>query len=479
MSTKKISVGEVLVWLVVIALVVLIASPFALGFKIQNDYSNIVRNLSAMIQADVKIKQYDRGVFTSDVILEYTTSNMPFKLSFKETIVHGPVYLGLLTQGKSPLVAAVVKGEMLPVAGYEAIYQKMFAGQSALVYQNIIDLSGDFEIEEYLRPVNSVIELEDGTPLEIQTSGLTFNGHYAAASNKLSGESSMPVMKFVSDGTSFDGRNITMTLSGGIGQNDLYMGDSVLSLGKFSIESDDQQFAMHNLTVRSMTSEKGALVDSQVQMNVQEIFASNERFGPAALNISVNGMNAKALKKLQAVQTQMQDKLQQGIPPEQVNAMMAGEMLALVPELLMQTQIKIDPMQVESELGKLQSSLKFSVDGLDQNAPADPLFMLTAMNLDFAMDIDEALMRQIIEWQLQVNANQVQAVGSEKARKAESSIPLQQKVTENLQGLLDENWLTFNNGIYSSTVSLHQGQMMLNNKQIDPLAQIMSQMSQQ
>ncbi|HEY9050439.1 MAG TPA: DUF945 family protein [Gammaproteobacteria bacterium] len=479
MSTKKISVGEVLIWLVVIALVVLIASPFALGFKIQNDYANIVRNLSAIVQADVKIKQYDRGVFTSNVLVEYTTSSMPFTLAFKETIIHGPVYLGLLTQGKSPLVAALVKGEMLPVKGHEAIYRKMFPGQSAMVYQNIVGFSGDFDIEEYVRPVNAVIELEQGIPLEIQSSALTFNGHYSASANKLSGESSMPLIKVISDDVTFDGRNINMTLSGGMGQNDLYIGDSVLSLGKFTIESSDQQFAMHNSTVRSMTSEQGALINSQVQMNVQEIFASNERFGPAALNISVNGMNANALKKLQAVQTQMQEKIEQGIPQEQVNAMLAGEMLALVPELLMQTQIKIDPMQIESELGKLQSSLTFSVDGLDQNAPADPLFMFTAMNLDFNLNIDEALMRQIIEWQLQVNAGQVQAAGSDKARKAEANVPIAQKVSENLQGLLDENWLTFNNGVYSSSISLHQGQMMLNNKQVDPLAQIMSQMSQQ
>lgn len=479
MSTKKIGVGEVLVWLVVVALVVLIASPFALGFKIQNDYSNIVRNLSAIVQADVKIKQYDRGVFTSTAVLEYTTSSMPFTLTYKETIVHGPVYLGLLTQGKSPLVAAVVRGEMLPVKGYEAIYQKMFAGQSAMVYQNVVDFSGDFDIEEYVRPVNAVIELEDGMPLEIQSSALTFNGHYSASANKLSGESSMPLIKIISDDVSFDGRNLTMTLSGGIGKNDLYIGDSVVSLGKFTIESSGQQFAMHNFTVRSMTSERGALVNSQVQMNVQEIFASNERFGPAALNISLNGLNANAVKKIQTMQTQMQEKIQQGIPQDQVNAMLAGEMLALVPELLMQTQIKIDPLQIESELGKLQSSLTFSVDGLDQNAPADPLFMFTAMNMDFALDIDEPLMRQVIEWQLQVNAGQVQAAGSDKARKAEANIPISQKVSENLQGLLDENWLTFNNGVYSSNISLHQGQMMLNNKQVDPLAQIMSQMSQQ
>lgn len=479
MSTKRISVGEVLIWLVVIALVVLIASPFALGFKIQNDYSNIVRNMAALIQADAQIKQYDRGVFTSSVVLESTGSSLPFPLKFKETIVHGPVYLGLLSQGKSPFVAAVVKGEMLPVAGYEAIYQKMFAGQSAVVYQHIIQLSGDFDIEEYVRPVNSVIELEDGTQLEIQSSGFTFNGHFSSSANKLTGESNLPVIKVVSDDVSFDARNIGISLSGGIGKNDLYIGDSVVSFGKFTIDSSNQQFAMHNFTVRSMTSEKGALIDSQVQMNIQEIFASNERFGPAALNISVNGMNATALKKIQSAQAQMQEKIQQGIPEDQVNAMLAGEMIALVPELLMQTQIKIDPLQIESELGKLESSMKFSVENLDQNAPADPLFLFTAMNLDFTMNIDEPLMRQIVEWQLQVNANQVQAAGNEKARKIEANVSMEQKVKENLQGLLDENWLTYSNGVYSSVISLHQGQMMLNNKQVDPLAQIMSQMSQQ
>ncbi|TNF37408.1 MAG: DUF945 domain-containing protein [Gammaproteobacteria bacterium] len=479
MSTKKLGVGEIIIWLVVVTLIVLIASPFALGFKVQSDYAKIVQNMAAVLQADIKIKQYERGMFTSDVVLSASAPSMPFTVEVKETIIHGPVYLGLLNQGKSPLVAAVVKGEMLPVEGYEAIYQKLFKGQPGIVYQQIINFSGDISFEEYVRPINAVIELEDGSPVEIQSSGITGQGLYSAASGKLTGEGSLPLIKITTDELVFDSRNINMTMSGNMGQNDLYIGDSVLSLGKLTIDSANDQFALHNLTVRSMTSEKNVLIDSQVQLNVQEVFAANERFGPVALNISVNGMNAPALKKLQAVQAQMQDKLQQGIPQEQVNAMIAGEMLALVPELLKQTQIKIEPLQVESELGKLQSSLKFSVDGLDQNSPADPLYMFTAMNLDFSLDIDEALMRQLIEWHLEVNAKQLQAAGNEKARKLEASVPMEQKVTENLQGMLDESWLTYNGSVYSSALSLHQGQMMLNGKQVDPLAQIMSQMSAQ
>jgi uncharacterized protein YdgA (DUF945 family) len=55
---------------------------------------------------------------------------------------------------------------------------------------------------------------------------------------------------------------------------------------------------------------------------------------------------------------------------------------------------------------------------------------------------------------------------------------MEQKVSENLRGLMDENWLVFTDGVYSSHISLHQGQMQLNDRQVDPLQQFMSQMPQ-
>jgi uncharacterized protein YdgA (DUF945 family) len=435
----------------------------------------MISRFSEMMQADIRVASYDRGFFSSDVVLELKLANPSTVIQFSENIIHGPVYLGLLNQGKSPLVAAVIKGKLVPNAEYRAMLNKVFAGQSPLVYQEIVDYTGNVVVDVYVPAVDTVIEQDTG-PLAIQSSGMVFKSVYSMAQQTMSGEGGMAEFVFNSEQSSVSVENLKMNFSGRMGINDLLMGDSNLSLARLDVQSANEQFAMHDLRVSSVTSEVGQLINSLVQVNVREIYASNERFGPATFNIAVNGLNAGGLKKLQAMQKDIEARLEQGVPPEQINAMVAGEMIALVPDLIKQADMKIDPFKLDSELGSLQSTLNFSVEGLDQNAPADPMFMMSALNLDLTLDVDAPLMRQLIIWYLDANADQVKLAGDATARKAEKNIPLEQKVNENLQGMIDENWLTINDGVYSSHISLHQGQMQLNGKLVDPLQQFMSQM---
>ena len=113
MSAKRISPAEILIWIFVLLLVVVVASPFALGFKIKTDYSALTQKISDMMQIDLSIVKYDRGYFSSDVTMDVQIPGVPASFQFKEKIIHGPVYLGLINQGKSPFVAAVIKGELL------------------------------------------------------------------------------------------------------------------------------------------------------------------------------------------------------------------------------------------------------------------------------------------------------------------------------------------------------------------------------
>jgi uncharacterized protein YdgA (DUF945 family) len=382
-----------------------------------------------------------------------------------------------LNQGKSPLVAAVIKGELVSEANFQAEVNKMFKGQSPLVYQSIVDYSGNVESDGYIPPVDTVIEQDTG-PINIQSSGVVLNTHVNAAEQKISGDSVMPSFNLTTDQSSVTFQNLNLNFSANMGQNGLIMGDSNLALSKLDVESEQEQFAIHDLRVRTVNSEVGNLVNSNMQLNVREIYASNERFGPARLNMSVNGLNAASLREIQDMQKQAEEKIQQGVPQEQVNAMVAGQMIALVPDLIKQADIKIDPFKLESELGTMETTMTFSVEGLDQNAPADPMFMMSALNLDVNFDVDEALMRQLIQWYLSANADKIELAGDQQARRAEAEIPMEQKVSENLRGLMDENWLVFTDGVYSSHISLHQGQMQLNDRQVDPLQQFMSQMPQ-
>jgi len=475
MSTKRISFVEIIIWLFVFLLLALVISPFALGFKIKDDYSALTQKMSDVMQVNLRIAKYDRGFFSSDVIVEMQLPGMPVGIQFKENIIHGPIYLGLINQGKSPFIAAVVKGELLPAPGFEDMVEQAFSGQPAIVYQSLIDFTGSVDIDGYMPPVDTVIEQDTG-PLVIKSSGMLLTSHYSSADEKISGENKLSKFVLKSEDANINLNNLNISFSGKMGENNLLMGDSVLSLDKLDVQSNNDQFVLSNFSISSVSTEAGALVSAQLRMNAQEILLSNQKLGPIIFALSINGLNAGSLNQITEMQKSMGQKAQQGISPDELNAMLVGQMMGIVPELFKQAVITIDPLSIQSELGKLEASLDFSVDGLDQNAQADPMFLLNAINFELDMGVDEALLKQLVEWQLTANESKIVATGNEQARKVEAEIPMAQKVEENLKGLVDENWLTYADGKYSSRIKLQEGLMMVNDKEVDPMAQMMSQM---
>lgn len=474
MSSKRISLTEVLLWLMVILLLLVVASPVALGFKIKSDYGQMVNQLSELVQADIQVVTYNRGFFTSNALIELRVSSLPMPIQFREEIVHGPIYLGLINQGKSPIMGAMIKGEMLRPAGTEAMMLQLFGDQSPYVYQNIVDFFGNVNSESYIPAIKTVFQDDTGEH-KVDFSGMTLNTRYLSSEQSFTGGGRVHSLS-LNSAENINLRDLSFSYSGRIGQNGIMTGDSVISLSKLEVTSALDQFAINNFTLRSVTTERGSLLSSESMLNAREIFLSNERFGPIAFNLSINGLNAPAIKKMQKIQQDMQDKLQSGVPEEQVGAMMMGEMMGLLPDLFKQAEIRVDPLSIESELGGLQAQLEFSVSDLDQNTPADPMFLLNAINIDFALDIDKRLMHQMVEWQL-LTSDAAQSAGNKASRRMESNVAMQRKVRENIKAMMDENWIVFEDEIYSSQISMHQGQMVMNNKQVDPMAQIMSQMN--
>lgn len=474
MSSNKISLTEVLLWLIVILLLLVVASPVALGFKIKSDYDLMVNKLSELIQADIEIVSYNRGFFTSNALLELKVPSLPMPIQFREEIIHGPIYLGLINQGKLPIMGALIKGEMLRPAGAEAVMLQLFGNQSPYVYQNIVDFTGNVNSEAYIPAIDATFQEESGQT-KVNFSGMVLNTRYQSSAQSFTGDGRLNILSLNSE-EDINLRGLSFSYSGKIGQYGIMVGDSVISLPKLEVNSATDQFAINSFTLRSVTTEQGELLNSESMINAREIFLSNERFGPVAFNLSINGLNAPAVKKMQKIQQDMQAKVQDGVPEEQVSAMMIGEMMGLLPDLFKQAEVRIDPLSIESELGGLQAQLEFSVSGLDQNTPADPMFLMNAINIDFALDIDKRLMHQMVEWQLMMAETDPQAAGNTASRRNNSNIAMQRKVNQNIRAMIAENWIVFEDEIYSSQISMHEGQMVMNNKQVDPMTQFMSSM---
>lgn len=473
MSTKRVSFAEIFLWILVILLVLVAFTPFALGYKVKSDYTNVVSEMSRVLQLDINIDKYDQGLFSSNSVLSVSLPEISGKILVTNEIIHGPVYFGLLGQGKSPLAAAVVKGELVIPESHEELLSKLFAEDKPLVYQSIIDFSGNVETQSYMPDIN-ISSQSNGSNVSLQMSGMVANDSFNMATGELKGEATIPAIRFSNDTTSIKSEAVSVSFSGALSESGVVMGDSVLSLGLFNIDSGDEQFSLRDLMVRSFTSESSALIDSGANFTVREMLASNQKFGPLKLNLSINGLDAQSVGQLQQIQQQFNQQLEQGIPAEQASGMMMGQMMAILPELIKQAEIKINPLSIDSELGKLEADMDLSLEGIDQNTPADPMFLLGSVNLDFNFSIDEALLKQFISWQIESELQSTSDLQGEMMVLSDEQ--MEQQVTGGIQAMLAGNWLVMDEGVYFSKITMQQGRLMINDMEVDPMQQLMSGM---
>jgi len=470
MSTKRISFVEIILWLLVVLFILLAAAPFALGFKVKSDYSNLLNQVAQNLQVDMQIVEYEQGIFSSDAVVVLKLPDMQEQIRFKDEIIHGPLYLGLLAQGKSPLAAAVIKGQLDIATAQKEMVRKIFGGKNPLVYQSVVSFAGDVDTQGYVPAINTTFE-DDMGPVTVQSSGFVINETFSSANAKMKGDAVIPVFKINSAAFSLNVEAIKLSFSGTMGANQIIIGDSVMSFDLLDIDSGEDQFAVRGFTLRSVTSENNALINSGAQISATEVLASNQKFGPVSLNLSLNGLNAQSLTQIQNLQREAENQLKEGIPPEQINAMLTGEIMGLVPALIKEAEININPLSINSELGKLEADMDLLLEGITEEAPADPMFLLNAINLELNLSIDEPLLKQFISWQVK-NAE----AGADGSETTMNDAVLNRQIDTSINALVSESWLVMNEGVFISNISMHQGELLINGKPIDPMQQIMSTM---
>ena len=459
MSSRRINLVEILIWIFVVLLVVLVLSPYAVGFKVKSDYQRNVDQFSMLSQYDVQIDQYQQGFYTSDVTLRISLPELEQPLVLQEVISHGPLNLGLFNQGKSPLVAAVVQGELDTAATSIPLLSRLFTQQSPLIYQHVLSFDGVLDSQFYIPSIRTVLNEDNGKHV-LQSSGAMLTQRMQAQS--LKGELSLPQIKLLTPSANYSAQGVSLSFSVFEGTNQILVGDGVAAIKSLLVDVDNQQFALRDFAFRSVTADNAQLIDTGTQLSVREVLASNQKFGPLMLNLSVNGLNAQSLLQLQDMQAQVTGMHEQGIPEEQVNAMIFGQVLGILPELIKQAVVTINPLSVNSELGRLEADMDFSLSGIDSNTPADPMFLLQAINLDLNLAIEKPLIKQLISWNLQNSG--VSA----------STAEMNRLVDENLILLQRENWLELDNEVYRSKIAMHKGQLQINGKTMDPVKTFMS-----
>ena len=472
MSAKRFSVLEILLWIILLLFVLLALSPYIIGYRAKSDYVNLIQQISQLTQQNLQVSNYDQGFFSSQATLTLTLPQNSEAILFKEEIIHGPVYLGLIAEDKSPLIAAVINGELDMQASHIKTL-KITSETSPLLYQHLIDFIGDVETQVYVPPIKALIH-EGAESLHVESSGAMFTQRITSADNNLKVEMTVPLINIHKTDFDMNIENTVISYSGIKGANQLMIGDTVFSVASLDIEFTEEKFAVRQLVVHSATSEVGKLINSGWQISAREVLASNQKFGPIALNVSLNGLDADSLLQLEKMKTSLDKKLAEGVSAEAVNASIANQVMGIVPGLIKQAEININPLSINSELGRLEADMEFKLQGVDTLHSTDLLSLLNTIQFELNASIDEPLIKKLFAWQL--NNLHVDPASSKTANTYSlgSYDSMSLKVDQNLKAILAENWLVKAENSYVSKISMHQGELLINNTPVDFLRQIMS-----
>lgn len=441
--SKKISFFEMSLWMLALLMLVLVISPYAMGWLAKKQYPQMLRHLAHSVQAELHILQYQQSYFKSSIRYRMIFSNQQ-QLEFKEDIIHGPLYLGLINQSQSPFVAAVVQGKLLQAKGFDEI--KPWLQSSALIYQHVMAYDGSATTQAYLPAYQYEM---------LSTSAMQLQARYSSSKQTFSGVVKLPSYYHKTDDAQLSVQNLELSFMLHASKGLFLEGDGLLSMQQFEYRRNHEQWLLQNLIIQ-LQNEQQERLNLSAHINVNEAFALNERFTSMQLNMRLSSVDAKTAQQLWREPSDLFDK--------KIDVIIA----ALLPIFHQGAKFEIMALNLSSDLGGLDGRFALSSEAALPASSADPLSLLNALNVSLMFSAEKKLMAQIIAWQFLSDA----AMQADKQKI--KPVQIKQQAEQYLRALVADNWLSLSQQRYRCELEMSQGQAKLNRQMFDPLASIMS-----
>jgi len=270
-------------------LLALLIAPYWFGYKMQTNYENVLKSLSNNTDYSYEVISFRRGWFSTDADLLVKNSSNEALFYLNHQIIHGPVYLGLLLEGKSPIVSMVIKGDVISAANTDNVFFKLFQDTKRIGIHAVIHSNTDAVLTLNVPDVNKNVgamkyELED----------IAFKLKYFSDSNQYQGELSSKKIKLVGASV-FDISNLILSFDQVI-NNDNLDGDLVLSFSSLKTKLAEQMLDIKQLSLRLRNKKISNLLGLDIDTNASVINIFNEQINGLSLGMKMSGVEYSYLK---------------------------------------------------------------------------------------------------------------------------------------------------------------------------------------
>ena len=459
--------GGIVVYLVLgllaLVLIAILALPVWTGMQAQTAYDEAVAEFNKQAAPVMRMEtaRYDKGWMTSRVETLLHHSEMPFSLKFAHDVRHGPLNLPGLVNPEPILMLASLDSTLGPGEGPGGQGMVMAHGQT------FVTLNGDSQSRWQLEDQLAAMMGTNGQPVWARVD-------YKADARAFSFQAQLPEAEVQSPQGDFKLSDLRVRLdmepaqSGGFA-----VGSYGLSLKYLRAGTLANMTAIEDLRLRARANERGNKVDTEMAVSFEQVDSPAGVIGPARFILQLNNLDAAALQAY----ADMQDELLEGMDPamdqQALAAQLMPQLMSALPEVFSQAELRIPTLFVATTDGALYGKATVIMPPLNAEAAAVPMAVLTSVDLDANVAVDEAMMRTEMERALRTRLMNARA-----AELGEGGALLREEIDEDaaaqtkaqLSVLTSQGYLDLDQGVYRARLTMEGGNILVNGNPLNPMA---------
>ena len=246
----------------------------------------------------------------------------------------------------------------------------------------------------------------------------------------------------------------------------LTTGSLSYAIDKLISETDKGTLVLNGLVLTTASAEASGNLSANIDLKLQSIGDGASTYGPGAINIKVNNLDAATLVKYKKELSELSAKK---LPPEQMPPVLMGKMVALVANLAKKTpEIDISKISLKFKEGEITGSGKLVLDGSNTDIAENPELLLMSLHGEGEVIVPQAALQALTALDLSRQVESFKSQGKFSENELKKLTP--QKISEISASAAPKYMRRYASTMklvpegenYKMSLSLSRGQFLLN-----------------
>ncbi len=473
-----IALGCILLWA---------GSTLLVSRQAEKHFYRAAEQLSAMGSVKIAVKSYERGFLRSraatvghlDILLPAAGEGEeprrhPLVLTMRHDLRHGPLPAGRAGDGRFhwlPMLA-LVETTLHTEAPAGGVLHDLLAHVPELAAwrdTTTIHLNGGGRSRTEIPPFEKQLP-DDGL---VTWQGLESDLRFSRDFSRLAGHLLLPGAALSGGGTTLQIADLQVRYDLQRAFDNLYIGDTDAGLSHLHLQfdSDDEAasaFTLQGLQAVSYVNRKGELIDYGQTVSISSLVFDEEEFGPGAVEVYLHNLHGPAMSQLQDRLQQLQRDVSAGDSSAETVRHRQQELgEALIALTKGSPELEFRRLALQTPFGDFRGRARFRLlPGEDVTLP-HPIFLLQRLEAEVDLSVAEQLLLLAARPILRETLVRGLAEGEElplEDPELDALIDLQ--IGSQLQELAGAGILLQEKGFWVLRGSYHQGQLLINGREV-------------